>query len=268
MKKYIVLLLLLHVQAGSIVFAQSSNVWVLTNPEPPFVVQDDKRHLSGYVVDVVKGILRQASIDQEILAAPWERVEKEARTKANVLVFALARTAEREPHYHWITPLTANVFALYALKSKQLVINDLSDFAQIASVSVLQNDARESLLERNGAKNIQATETWQQAVNKITNQEVDAIFFSDPGIQVYCANAVNNCGEIERVFMHQKIKSYLVMSKPGTDQDLVNNLFKAAQEYKSSDAFKTISNDWLAVYAQETQIPMHLDDGTLNLWKN
>lgn len=247
--------------------AQEEDFWVLTNPEAPFVVQDDKRQLSGYVVDLVEGILKQANIQQQILAAPWERVEREARTKSNVLVFALARTPEREPHYHWVTPITANVFALYAKKNKVGKITNLKSLGGSSRVSVLDGDVRESILQEQKYPGIRAYPDWQAALDAVLNDQADTLFFSDAGVTYFCQLERNDCSGLERILIYQTTQSYLVLSKPGTRPDLVSTFLQAAKQYKQSEAFKQMSLAWLHKYQKEVPIPMHLEDGVLNLWQ-
>ena len=246
---------------------QSSDFWILTNPEAPFVVQDDKGKMHGYAVDLVHGVLAEAGIEQDILAAPWERVEKEARTKANVLVFALAKTPERDPNYHWITPITANVFSLFAKKSSNVKISSMSQLYRLKPISVLRDDVRHNILLQQNIANISAAASWQDALDLVLNDDAKAIFFSDAGIEFFCKKQINRCADLERVFIYQKTYSYLVLSKPGTDESLVEKLQIAAEKYKASAEFNNMANFWLARYAKEVTIPMHLEDGTLNLWK-
>lgn len=240
--------------------------WVLTNPEAPFVVQDDKRQLSGMLVDVVNGVLQEAGIEQQILAAPWERVEREARVKSNVLVFALARTPERENIYHWITPLTANVFAVYGRGGSKDQFKNVSELARIPSIAVLKNDVRHKILSEAKMSNIKPFDTWQQAVESVVLGETDAIFLSDAGMQYFCRMSANDCKDLQRVFMYERMFSYLVLSKAQTDDQLAEKLKHAADRFKHSEGFTQLTRHWLKQY-EDVPIPMHMEDGVLNLWQ-
>ena len=122
------------------------DVWVITNLEPPFIKQAEHGWITGYAAEVVRQILTNAEVHQDILVTRWERLEKEAKDKANVVVFALARTPERESRYHWITPLTANMYGVYAHHKPQGSLDSLSELKQFAAVSVLKGDLRETIL--------------------------------------------------------------------------------------------------------------------------
>lgn len=241
-------------------------LWILTNPEPPFVVQQQDRKLTGYIVDVINGILKSAGIQSEITSAPWARVEKEARSKGNVMAVGLARTKEREEHYHWITPLTANVYSVYTKKSYAKKIKDISELESFEGISVLKNDARHNILRDNNLTNASVFENWGDAMDALLKGQSDAIFFSDAGVSYFCGILEANCNNLVRVFMYQKTSSYLVLSKLGTDPELVKRIVKAAKDYKSSPEYKSVSDYWITKYRKEVAIPMHIEDGTLNLW--
>lgn len=246
--------------------AEEQDFWVLTNPEAPFVVEDDKRQLSGYVVDLVRGVLAQAEVSQNILTAPWERVELEARTKSNVLVFALARTPEREEHYHWVTPITANIFAIYAKNSLDVRVDSLTQLDQLNSIAVLQGDVREKILNQYQIRGAKPYMSWQKAFDSLLRGRSQALFFSDAGMAFFCENAGTGCNDISRLLTYQRTQSYLVLSKPGTNPELVSKLTEAAKQFKASDDFKHMAQTWVKKYKQEVTIPMHLEDGVLNLW--
>lgn len=260
----LLLLLLMPSQKAS---AGKENFWIITNPEAPFVVLDEKRKLKGYVVDLVQGILKQAEVEQEILAAPWERVEREASTKANVLVFALARTPEREDNYHWITPITANVFGVYAKSSLNVDVSQMSQLTRIKSIAVLEGDVRQKILQQYNIPGIAPYFSWQNAFDALLDDKAEAMFFSDAGLSFFCQQTQKNCGLIKRLMMYQKTQSYLVLSKPGTDPELVDMFTSAASRFKASKDFKVMSQRWLKKYENEVPIPMHLEDGVLNLWE-
>ena len=242
---------------------QEESTWVITNLEPPFI-KKDRGEITGYAAEVVRSILLEAGVNSPILNTRWERLEKEARTKANVIAFALARTREREDSYHWITPLTSNMFGVYAHKA--VPVNSLADLSQFESVIVLKGDAREKILLEAGLKNVLTFDYWPDGVEYFTQNSNTAIFFSDAGMRIYCKSISADCSSTTRIFGYDKRQSYLVVSKPGTDLRLVHKLKKASERFKASEEFQQMAEHWLNEYSKTTDIPMHLDQGVVNLW--
>ena len=264
MKNYRWLILLLAMPTA--LWAESEDFWVLTNLEPPFSQADKKGKLSGYAIELVENILRTAGVKQRILAAPWERVLKEGRDKANVLVFAVARTAEREQDFHWITPITANVYGIYALGSRHQPISKLEALADFGSIAVLENDFRQDMMAQLGYIKIAPYGSWADGIQALLNSQTEGLFFSDGGVEYLCKRHSWDCTGIHRVFTYQTVTTYLVMSKVKSQAGLVGLLTKAASTYKQSDDFQRLSKSWLARYRKNAEISMHEQDGVINLW--
>lgn len=242
------------------------DVWVITNLEPPFIKQAEHGRITGYAAEVVRQILINAEVHQDILVTRWERLEKEANNKANVIVFALARTPERESSYHWITPLTANMYGIYAHQKPQSGLADLSELKQYSAVSVLRGDLRESILVDAGLSNIKRFDFWPDAVKSFTSHENEALFFSDPGMKIYCKALKVNCQNAVRIFDYDVRQSYLAVSKKGTSLVLVERLKQEAYNFKQSKEFRELAQHWLDEYKNTTDIPMYLEKGVVNLW--
>lgn len=243
------------------------DTWVITNLEPPFIKEGERGVITGYAAEVVKAILAKAKVEQDILVTRWERLEKEATSKANVIVFALARTPDREDKYHWITPLTANMYGVYAHRSPTREITELALLNQYSGVSVLRGDLRETILVNAGVSNIKRFDYWPDAVRSFVNNQDETLFFSDPGISIYCKPLKEKCENIIRIFDYDVRQSYLAVSKVGTNPHLVKTLKQAAKGFKQSQAFQKMAKYWLDEYAQTTEFPMHLDKGVINLWQ-
>jgi hypothetical protein len=49
-------------------------IWVFTHLAPPFSQYDERGQPSGSAGELVQGILNEAGMRQQILAAPWHRI--------------------------------------------------------------------------------------------------------------------------------------------------------------------------------------------------
>jgi polar amino acid transport system substrate-binding protein len=248
-------------------WAQHPDLWVLTNLEPPFSQKDERGQYQGYVIELVTGILKEAQIDQQILAAPWDRVLKEAEAKPNVLVFALARTAERENNFAWITPISANQIGVFALSAPTSPLSNLQDLNLSQAIGVLNGDFRQNILQQVNAKKIVALPTWQQGLDSLLAKDIDALFFSSMGMQYLCQSMQRDCSDIVPVLAVEERVSYLALSA-GSDENLVETLRAASARYIASEDYKTMREHWVSKYRQEFGFALHVRKGVLNLWKN
>ena len=121
-----------RVSAGHM--SNEPDFWVLTALEPPFSLRNERGQLEGYLIELVQGILAEADIQQEILAGPWERLIQEAQDKPNVLVFPLARTPEREKEFHWVLPLTSNVYGVLGVPVDDTPIRSFADVNAVVPI--------------------------------------------------------------------------------------------------------------------------------------
>lgn len=243
-------------------------LWIIANPEPYFSEPTERGKLSGYSIDLVSDILTRAGINRPFLQSQWERLEKEARSKPDVLAFALTRTKEREPYYHWITSITSNRWTVIARQNTRLpVATQLSDLSALSMIAVLQDDAREQIMREAGLQNIQRHKSWKSAIQALLRGEVSAIFFSNIGMQVVCQKNNLDCPKTDTLYEHKRTESYLILSKQGTSKTLAALLKKKALEYKASDEFKKMSQKWIDQYQQQLGLKFHMHNGTMFLWQ-
>lgn len=240
--------------------------WVLTELEPPFSQKSQRGQLEGYLIELIQGILDQAGIQQQILAAPWERVIQEALAKPNVLLFPLARTPERESEFHWLTPLTANAYGI--LSKRKLAVNPagLDDLQAVLPIGVLEGDFRQRLLEANGVQDIHLFSNYARAVQQLLSGEINSLFFSDAGLRLYCRELQQDCSSIKMIYRHTTLLSYLALSKNSQPRQ-IDAIAEAAKRFKQSDEFKQLANRWVGQYKQQSFLELYVENGVLNLWQ-
>ena len=245
--------------------AEHPDLWVLTNLEPPFSLQNERGQFEGIVVDISNGILQEAKIEQQILAAPWERILKEASSKANVMIFALARTPEREEQFHWITPLTSMVVGIFSLDAPNKLAKQLNELDLTQSIGVLDGDFRHSLLIQAGASNIVVLDNWTQGTQMLLDGDIRNLFMSSIGIQLTCQVLQRDCKHVKLILTYKQVTSYVALSK-GTDVETITALTQAAKRYKKSPEYKQTVDKWISKYEQVDGLSMHLQNGVVNLW--
>jgi len=245
---------------------KDASLWVITNLEPLFSERDEKGNLSGYAVELVRNILVDAGYQTDILSAPWERILVESAMKPDVLVFSLARTPERENSFHWITPITQNSYSFYALDGLAEGAESIADLPKSTRVAVLENDFRHRAVASEGLVPV-TSRSWTLAIENLLNGEADYLFFSDSGVNVFCSRMKIDCSSIKKVFVYKEGTTYLALSKPGTNQELVNKLRRSAQGFKQSSQFNNLVSEWLDMYANKTALPILEENGVLILGK-
>lgn len=118
------------------------------------------------------GILFEAGMQNQILSAPWQRIMVESSVKSDVLVFALARTKEREENYDWITPFTQNAYSVFTHASNESFVSSIDEIPKNATVAVLNGDFRHDILKRAGL-NVIPSEDWLSTVQLFSQGKAD-----------------------------------------------------------------------------------------------
>ncbi|HXA47755.1 MAG TPA: hypothetical protein VNW52_08995, partial [Burkholderiaceae bacterium] len=103
-------------------------------PELEFVTEDfpplnfnNNGQADGFGSDVVRAILDREHLAAPITVLPWARAYKLAQIQANVGLYCLARSIERENLFQWIGPIANIESRFYALRTSDLHIDNFAD---------------------------------------------------------------------------------------------------------------------------------------------
>jgi polar amino acid transport system substrate-binding protein len=91
------------------------NLKIVGSEYPPYSYLENGR-ATGLCADIVRALLDDLQLQQEITIAPWARSYKTALEEPNVLLFTVARTVERESLFHWVGVIVSGETHLYALR--------------------------------------------------------------------------------------------------------------------------------------------------------
>ncbi len=112
----IVLLLLLLIASP----LKAESLRIITESFPPynFQVDDEAKGLSS---EVVQAVLNQINLQASIELYPGSRAYETALTEKNILIYSIARIAEREALFHWVGAIAPYKTSLFKLKSNKSI---------------------------------------------------------------------------------------------------------------------------------------------------
>lgn len=152
---------------------------VVTELSPPHqTIQQGE--VAGLSTALVKAVLAEAKLEARIEIYPWARSFRIARSQPNVLIYNMARTAERENEFHWIGTVAAYQLGFVALSHrKDIKIEKLQD-AKAFTIAVQRDDLSANFLINNGFAQGQQlvlsadiTESWQLLLNGKVDLVID-----------------------------------------------------------------------------------------------
>ena len=135
---------------GSSVSGQS--IQVVTEEYPPFNYAKDGK-VVGFCTEVVKEILKRASLEHSIRSYPWAESYKMAQTQPNVLIYSIGRNVEREPMFKWVDVIARTEVYFFKLKSRMDIKIKTFDDVTKFKIGAVQDDFRAQWLMKQGIKN-------------------------------------------------------------------------------------------------------------------
>ncbi|MFC4655511.1 substrate-binding periplasmic protein [Rheinheimera marina] len=96
---------------------QAADFIAVTESMPPMQQELDGQ-VCGENVELVQQIVSKAGLSAEFRLYPWARAYKMAQQQANTLIFAMARTPEREKRFYWIGKLVEFKLGLVRLQQR------------------------------------------------------------------------------------------------------------------------------------------------------
>jgi polar amino acid transport system substrate-binding protein len=156
--------------------------WI-TEEYPPFNYRDPNTgKITGASVEVLMQIFAKLGIKSgsiNLKLYPWARGYHKVLNDTGTALFSTTYTQERLQDMKFLGPIVTNLFAVIALKSRQLNIESVEDLDQL-KISVVRDDVAEQLLVKQGVKPeaIDQLNSGLGMVKKLASGRVDAIAYS------------------------------------------------------------------------------------------
>ena len=143
----------------------------------------DSHEVKGTNTRLIKHLLDSMNLDYKIDVYPWARSYKTAQNRANVLIYTINRTANRESLFHWIGafPLEKQV-SFYALKSSVIKSSHYDDLKNL-HVGIQIHTTEENFLLQQGFKNISRVSHLSQTIGMLLLGRIDLILVSQPQME-------------------------------------------------------------------------------------
>jgi hypothetical protein len=83
---------------------------------------------------------------------------------------------------------------------------------------------------------------------------------------LFCKELALNCTHVHKIIEYQLATTYLAISKQGTSPKLVEQLQRAAGNYKQSSDYQNMVEYWLTQFSQQSALSIHESEGIIKLW--
>jgi len=102
----------------------------------------------GIAIDILDAMLKQLNSKisiNNVKLKPWATGYKIVSKKKNTMLFSTTRTKQREKLFKWVGPISKTKIGITALKSKNIIIKNITDLKKY-KIGAIKNDIGEILL--------------------------------------------------------------------------------------------------------------------------
>ena len=245
MKKLLTIILVF----GITTFTQASNIKMMTENYPPYSMEVDGK-LTGLSVEVLEAMLKKMNsnmsiYDVELLS--WSKAFSSAKNKKNNMVFSTIRNKKRENMFKWVGPISKTTIGITALKSKNIVINNISDLKKY-KIGCISKDGGETMLieariPKENIKSLDGTNSLATTFYKLERDKID-LFSYEVKVAKYSADLNGfDSDDYEVVYILTNAEQYFAFNRL-TPDTTIQKWQKALDEIKSNGIYDKIINKY------------------------
>ncbi len=151
---------------------KADSLRIITEDFPPysFQVDDEARGLAS---EVVQAVLTQINLQASIEFYPWSRAYETAQVEKNILIYSIARIAEREALFHWVGTIAPYKISLYKLKTNTFIQVHSLDQAKKYQIGVSSEDVISTYLQRHKFPSLKKVSSPALNIRLLANNRID-----------------------------------------------------------------------------------------------
>jgi len=234
----------------STLFASSdAKIKIYTEEYPPHNMKVAGK-LTGRSVDILDAMFKKMDSKQsikDVKLTNWSRAYSVAQKVPNSMVFSTTRTKSREDLFKWVGPISTTTVGVIALKSKNIVIKDISDFNKHKIGAVLKDVAEQLLIERGVSKNsiqhVNGSDAIKISFNKMEKGRIDMFAYNTTVALAGAKMAGFDTDKYEIVYELTVGELCFAFNKK-TDDDIIKKWQNALDAIKANGTYAKIINKY------------------------
>ena len=209
--------------------AESLTIYTEISPPEQYLGPDGA--LTGYTVELVREIQKRVGNTDPIEVVPWIRGYKEALSKPDIVLFSMARTAERMQLFEWLGPVRETSYRFYVKADSRVVLKNMDDARRLNLIGVYKEDVRDQYLSRLGFTNLDRSIDEATMFKKLMDGRIDALVCNQEGLARTAHSAGFKPEDLRVAMPLFKVQIYIAFSK-GTSQALLKRWSTALEAIK------------------------------------
>lgn len=148
---------------------------VMTEDFNPFGFYQEDGQLTGVAVEITRLLLKEIKHPDNIRVLPWARALRNIETQSNQVLFAMARTAEREDKFQWVGPILSDNIYLFQKADNPIFYKHLQQARKVEYIAVSRGFPEQSFLEEIDFYNLVLTHNPESNIKLLLSNRVDLI---------------------------------------------------------------------------------------------
>lgn len=190
----------------------AQNVTLLTEDYPPYNFTEADE-LRGVGADVVQAMANAIGYHKRMEALPWKRVMLRLEDEAEIGVFSMTRTPQREEMYAWVGPIVKARVGLYQLTERRSLVHSVQGLRYVEAIGVQAGGAHEQALLEYGFENLEPIFNQGSGIQMLAVGRIDLLVSSDIELFEQLKKTELTLDDLELVYSFGRGDLYLAFSK-------------------------------------------------------
>jgi len=219
------------------IYCQSLTIYCEENAPMQTVGKEGK--LGGFAVEVVQELQKRVGDGGAIQIVPWARGYEEIKKRADVALFSMGRTAEREGMFQWVGPLFETNYAFYSNPHSGVAVKSLDEAKKAKAIGVVLNDVRDQFLTKAGFTNLKRSSDYATIYRMLNAGRLDLAVGSLVNIEAQLEQAGVKRDEVRQECVFLKAQLFIAFSTR-TSPQTVEKWSRALDAMKAEGNFERI----------------------------
>ncbi len=215
-------------------FTEQYPPYSMTTTGQPFAHSGDE--IDGLCPSIMKALFKKAGVDYQMRLRNWSYGQQRVQRRKDHGLFCAVRTAEREPMYQWVGPVTEMRGALFARPGSTIELKSLEDARRYRIGGYKGDYYADHLIKRGFNVNVAPSDT--ENPKRLQLGTID-LWISDALAGPYLAADLTDMGAIKNVLVYSVNPVYLAIN-PETDPSIVNKLQATLDAMRSSGELQAL----------------------------
>ncbi|MFZ6751127.1 substrate-binding periplasmic protein [Undibacterium sp. Ren11W] len=238
MSAFLFILLLLP----DLVYSQTLTIY--TEDWPPISYQANSK-MEGMGVEIVQALQAKIGTTEVITMVPWARGYKSLLEEANVMLFSVGRSVEREKLMTLLGPIAISSTALYTQRGNAARLLAMGDKIYELPVGAYRGSIFADTAKKKGFTKLDLAAAPKITANMLFAKRFELWVEGSLAVPSIVKETGHAPDEVERVMVLDNLELYLAFSK-ASSPTIIRAWEEALKAIKKDGSFQKIHQKWLA----------------------